>query len=66
MFPTVDDVSYGGQGKVPKAAVDRMVADLEKQYVHDIILTNIHLEKLVSYKMTCKSFFYCVAIFASR
>ncbi|XP_058952994.2 pre-mRNA-splicing factor syf2-like [Pocillopora verrucosa] len=31
MFPTVDDVSYGGQGKVPKAAVDRMVADLEKQ-----------------------------------
>ncbi|XP_044177820.1 pre-mRNA-splicing factor syf2-like isoform X1 [Acropora millepora] len=31
MFPSVDDVNYGGQGKVPEAAVDRMVADLEKQ-----------------------------------
>ncbi|KAK2570618.1 Pre-mRNA-splicing factor syf2 [Acropora cervicornis] len=30
MFPSVDDVNYGGQGKVPEAAVDRMVADLEK------------------------------------
>lgn len=31
MYPSVDDVTYGGQGKVPEAAVDRMVADLEKQ-----------------------------------
>ena len=31
MYPNVDDVNYGGQGKVPEAAVDRMVADLEKQ-----------------------------------
>lgn len=31
MFPSVDDVNYGGRGKVPEAAVDRMVADLEKQ-----------------------------------
>lgn len=31
MYPSVDDVTYGGQGKVPEVAVDRMVADLEKQ-----------------------------------
>ncbi|XP_020622031.1 pre-mRNA-splicing factor syf2-like isoform X1 [Orbicella faveolata] len=31
MYPSVDDVNYGGEGKVPEAAVDRMVADLEKQ-----------------------------------
>ena len=31
MYPSADDVTYGGQGKVPEAAVDRMVADLEKQ-----------------------------------
>jgi len=31
LYPSVDDVNYGGQGKVPEAAVDRMVADLEKQ-----------------------------------
>ena len=36
MFPCVDDVNYGGQGKVPEAAVDRMVADLEKQYVNSL------------------------------
>lgn len=31
MYRSVDDVNYGGEGKVPEAAVDRMVADLEKQ-----------------------------------
>ena len=31
MYPSVDDVTYGGEGKVPEAAVDRMVSDLEKQ-----------------------------------
>ena len=43
MFPSVDDVNYGGQGKVPEAAVDRMVADLEKQYV------NLDLYTLILY-----------------
>ena len=33
-YPSVDNVNYGGQGKVSEAAVDRMVADLEKQYVN--------------------------------
>lgn len=31
MYRNVDDLNYGGQGKVPEVAVDRMVADLEKQ-----------------------------------
>lgn len=31
MYRSIDDVNYGGDGKVPEAAVDRMVADLEKQ-----------------------------------
>ena len=33
MYPTVNNIGYGGEGKVSKEGVDRMVADLEKQYV---------------------------------
>ena len=33
MFPTVDSVSYGGAGKVSEDAIDRMVNDLDKQWV---------------------------------
>ncbi|XP_032234825.2 pre-mRNA-splicing factor syf2 isoform X2 [Nematostella vectensis] len=29
--PSVDNLSYGGEGKVSEAGIDRMVADLEKQ-----------------------------------
>ena len=46
MFPSVDDVNYGGQGKVPEAAVDRMVADLEKQYVNLDLYTFVHIYDL--------------------
>ena len=31
MYPTANNISYGGEGKVSKEGVDRMVADLEKQ-----------------------------------
>lgn len=31
MFPTANNITYGGEGKVSEAGVDRMVADLEKQ-----------------------------------
>ena len=31
MFPTANDITYGGEGKVSKAGVDRMVEDLQKQ-----------------------------------
>ncbi|XP_028411281.1 pre-mRNA-splicing factor SYF2-like [Dendronephthya gigantea] len=31
MYPTANNISYGGDGKVSKEGVDRMVADLEKQ-----------------------------------
>jgi hypothetical protein len=31
LYPTVDNLSYGGEGKVPEEAIDRMVDDLEKQ-----------------------------------
>ena len=33
MYPTANNISYGGEGKVSKDGVDRMVADLEKQWV---------------------------------
>lgn len=31
MFPSANNISYGGEGKVSKTGVNRMVADLEKQ-----------------------------------
>ena len=31
MYPTANNIGYGGEGKVSKEGVDRMVADLEKQ-----------------------------------
>ncbi|XP_031568168.1 pre-mRNA-splicing factor syf2-like [Actinia tenebrosa] len=31
LYPTVDNLNYGGEGKVPEEAIDRMVDDLEKQ-----------------------------------
>lgn len=31
MYPDADSLSYGGQGKTSEAAIDRMVADLDKQ-----------------------------------
>eukprot|EP00112_Aurelia_sp_Birch-Aquarium-sp1_P017217 Seg397.31 transcript_id=Seg397.31/GoldUCD/mRNA.D3Y31 product="Pre-mRNA-splicing factor syf2" protein_id=Seg397.31/GoldUCD/D3Y31 len=30
-FPTADSINYGGEGKVPEEAIDRMVNDLGKQ-----------------------------------
>ena len=30
MYPTANNIGYGGEGKVSKEGVDRMVADLEK------------------------------------
>ncbi|RDD43612.1 Pre-mRNA-splicing factor syf2 [Trichoplax sp. H2] len=31
LYPDADSLSYGGQGKTSEAAIDRMVADLDKQ-----------------------------------
>ena len=31
MYPSANNIAYGGDGKVSKEGVDRMVADLEKQ-----------------------------------
>ena len=50
MFPSVDDVNYGGRGKVPEAAVDRMVADLEKQYVNAFSINNNLLKHIFAFK----------------
>ena len=32
-YPGVNNLSYGGSGKVSSAGIERMVADLEKQWV---------------------------------
>ena len=31
LYPVVDNLQYGGEGKVPEANIDRLVADVEKQ-----------------------------------
>lgn len=33
MYPTANSLGYGGLGEVSKEGVERMVKDLDKQYV---------------------------------